>query len=151
MKKIEDALCVKITIYKGCHADEVIYYRNKLPMRIVGQWRWYFEYIAALVKVSNPRRKVELVICNQTLLQGQEYIDARRVTLLRAKKSKMKQLQNTPINDDLFSFGRQAQDVEIQAVQGEIDALERGEFNYYVPPEYINSIKKWITPNETHL
>lgn len=151
MKKIEDALCVKITIYKGCHADEVIYYRNKLPMRIVSQWRWYFEYIAALVKVSNPRRKVELFIGPQTLLQGQEYIDARRVTLLRAKKSKMKQLQNTPINDDLFSFGRQVQDGKIQAVQGEIDALERGEFNYYVPPEYINSIKKWITPNETHL
>lgn len=26
--KIEDAICVKITIYKDYHADEVIYYRN---------------------------------------------------------------------------------------------------------------------------
>lgn len=25
------------------------------------------------------------------------------------------------------------------------------EINYYVPPEYINTIKKWITPDETHL
>ena len=33
----------------------------------------------------------------------------------------------------------------MQNVQGEIDALERGEFNYYVPPEYINTIKRWIT------
>lgn len=147
MKKIngEDAICIKITIYKGYHPDEVIYYRNKLPMRIVNQWRWYFEYIAALVKVSNPRRKVELIICNQTLLQGQEYIDARRATLLRAKKSKIKQLQNTPINDDLFSFTRQSHNEKMQSVQSEIDALERGEFNYYVPPEYINTIKKWIT------
>lgn len=151
MKQLADAICVKITIYKGYQADEVIYYRNKLPMRIVSQWRWYFEYLAALVKVSNPKRKVELFIGPQTLLQGQEYIDARRVTLLRAKKSKMKQLKNTPINDDLFSFGQQEQDRKIQNVQGEIDALERGEFNYYVPPEYINAIKKWITPNETHL
>lgn len=153
MKKIkgEDAICIKITIYKGYHPDEVIYYRNKLPMRIVNQWRWYFEYITALVKVNNPRRKVELVICNQTLLQGQEYIDARRATLLRAKKSKIKQLQNTPINDDLFSFTRQSHNEKMQNVQGEIDALEQGEFNYYVPPEYINTIKKWITPDETHL
>lgn len=143
--KIEDAICVKITIYKDYHADEVIYYRNKLPARIVSKWRWYFEYVAARVKVSNPRRKVELFIGPQTLLQGQEYIDARRATLLQAKKSKMKQLQNTPINDDLFSFGRQEQDRKIQNVQGEIDALERGEFNYYVPPEYINVVKKWIT------
>lgn len=74
--KIEDAICVKITIYKDYHADEVIYYRNKLPARIVSKWRWYFEYVAARVKVSNPRRKVELFIGPQTLLQGQEYIDA---------------------------------------------------------------------------
>lgn len=84
--KIEDAICVKITIYKDYHADEVIYYRNKLPARIVSKWRWYFEYVAARVKVSNPRRKVELFIGPQTLLQGQEYIDARRATLLQAKK-----------------------------------------------------------------
>lgn len=47
MDNMEDTICIKITIYKGCHADEVIYYRNKLPIRIVSQWRWYFEYIAA--------------------------------------------------------------------------------------------------------
>lgn len=144
MKKIqgEDAICIKITIYKGYHPDEVIYYRNKLPMRIVSQWKWYFEYLAALVKVHNPRRKVELTICAQTLLQGQEYINARRATLLRAKKSKIKQLQNTSINDDLFSFTRQSHNEKMQNVQDEIDALERGEYNYYIPPEYINNIKK---------
>lgn len=152
MKKVvEDAICVKITIYKGVHADKVIYYRNKLPMRIVSQWRWYFEYIAARVKVCNPRRKVELFIGPQTLLQGQEYIDARSITLLRAKESKLKKMQDTVINDDLFSFARQDQDNKMQDVQAEIDALKRGEFNYYVPPEYINTIKEWITPNETHL
>lgn len=58
MDNMEDTICIKITIYKGCHADEVIYYRNKLPIRIVSQWRWYFEYIAARVKVNNPKRKV---------------------------------------------------------------------------------------------
>jgi hypothetical protein len=137
-------ICVKIIIYKGCNDGEVIYYRNKLPMWIIEQWRWYFDYLSAIVKVSNPRLKVELTICAQTLKQGQEYIDAKRKTLLRAKESKLKKLHNTPVNDDLFNIAGQEHDKKIQAVQEEIDALERGEFNYYVPATYINKIKKWI-------
>lgn len=140
-------ICVKITIYKGCNDGEVIYYRNKLPMWIIDQWRWYFDYLAALVKVNNPRKKVELTICAQTLKQGLEYIEEKSKMLLRAKKSKLKKLQNTPVNDDLFGETMVEHNRKIQVVQNEIDALERGEFNYYVPPTYINKIKKWIKQN----
>ena len=59
--KIRDGIAVKIVIYSGCLADETIYYRYNLPMRIVERWKWYFEYLAALVKYYNPRRKVELL------------------------------------------------------------------------------------------
>lgn len=31
-----------------------------------------------------------------------------------------------------------------KALEREIEALERGEFNYYVPPTYINKIKLYI-------
>lgn len=141
---VENQICVKIIIYKGCNDGEVIYYRNKLPMWIIEQWRWYFDYLAAIVKVNNPRRKVELIICAQTLKQGQEYIEEKSKTLLRAKESKLKKLENTPVQDDFFGFARDEQDRKIQAVQGEINALKRGEFNYYVPPTYINKIKKWL-------
>lgn len=141
---VENQICVKITIYKGCNDGEVIYYRNKLPMWIIEQWRWYFDYIAALVKVNNPRRKVELITCAQTLKQGQEYIEEKSKTLLRAKETKLKRLENTPVQNDLFNNAKEEQDKEIQAVQGEINAIKRGEFNYYVPPTYINKIKKWI-------
>lgn len=137
-------ICVKITIRKGCNDWEVIYYRNKLPMWIIEQWRWYFDYIAALVKVSNPHLKVEMTICAQTLKQGQEYIEEKSKTLLQTKKSKLKKLQNTPVQYGLFNFAKDEQDRKIQAVQGEINALERGEFNYYVPPTYINKLKNWI-------
>lgn len=41
-------------------------------------------------------------------------------------------------------FAKDERDSKVQAVQGEINALERGEFNYYVPPTYINKIKNWI-------
>lgn len=140
----DNQICVKISIRKACSDWEVIYYRNKLPMSIIEQWRWYFEYLAALVKINNPHKKVELIICAQTLKQGQEYIEEKSKTLLRAKTSKLKELQNTPVQDDFFGFARDEKDRKIKAVQGEIDALKRGEFNYYVPPTYINKIKKWI-------
>jgi hypothetical protein len=113
-------------------------------MWIIEQWRWYFDYLAALVKVNNPRLKVELTVCAQTLKQGQEYIEEKSRTLLRAKKSKLKKLQNTPVQNDFFNFAKDEQDRKIKAVQGEINAIERGEFNYYVPPTYINRIKNWI-------
>lgn len=137
-------ICVKIAVYNGCQVDEVIYYRNKLPVSAIEKWRWYFEYIAALVKVHNPRRKVELTICAQTLLQGQEYIVARTKTLLKAKKSRLNRLDKSPINDDLFGITSEQNQRRKEQIQSEIDALERGEFNYYVPPTYINNIKNWI-------
>lgn len=79
---IDNQICVKITIRKGVCDYDVIYYRNKLPLWVVEQWRWYFDYLAALVKVNNPRLKVELTICAQTLKQGQEYIEEKTKTLL---------------------------------------------------------------------
>ena len=141
---VENQICVKIIIYKGCNDGEVIYYRNKLPLWIIEQWRWYFDYLAALVKVNNPRRKVELIICAQTLKQGQEYIEEKSKNLIRAKETKLKRLENTTVQDDLFNYAKDEREKKIQAVQGEINALKRGEFNYYVPVTYINKIKKWI-------
>ena len=138
-------ICVKIAIYNGCQVEEVIYYRNRLPMRIIEKWRWYFEYLAALIKIHNPRRKVEWTICAQTLLQGQEYIDEKSKTLLRAKRAQVKRLDSTNIiNDDLFGYQTQQLNARKERIQAEIEALERGEFNYYIPPTYINRLKRWL-------
>lgn len=137
-------ICIKIMVYDKCHVEEVVYYRNKLPMWIVEQWKWYFEYLAARIKVKNPRRKVELVICAQTLLQGEEYIKAKTITLLRAKRIQLKKQQERPIDVDLFGFAQEIRSKKIEALMAEIEALERGEFNYYVPQTYINTIKEWI-------
>lgn len=139
-------ICVKITIYKGSHADEVVYYRNKLPFEIAEKWKWYFEYIAALVKVNNPKRKVELAMCVQTLLQGQEYIEAKSKTMLRAKRGLLNRLKQGVVDEDLFGFNQQRNEEKRKRIENEIAALERGEFNYYVPQTYINKIKQFIKP-----
>ena len=142
--KEDPQICIKIMVYDKCHVEEVVYYRNKLPMWIVEQWRWYFEYLAARIKVTHPRRKVELVICAQTLLQGEEYIAVKSASLLKAKKGQLKRLQERPVVPDLFGFSQEVRTKKIEALESEIQALERGEFNYYVPVTNINKVKQWM-------
>ena len=110
-------ICIKIMVYDKLHVDEVVYYRNKLPMWIVEQWKWYFEYVAARIKVRHPRRKVELVICAQTLLQGEEYIAIKSASFLKAKKGQLKRLQERPIVPDLFGFSQEVGNKKIAALE----------------------------------
>ena len=138
-------IAVKINIYKGWWVEEVIYYRYNQPLQLVQRWIWYFEYLAALVKVHNPHRKVELIICSQdNMLCGEDYIREKTKNLLRAKKRKLKQTRHGYYEDDLFGFTKAERENKLSDIQEEIDALERGEFRYYVPPTEINNIKKWI-------
>ena len=144
MKKLS-GIAVKINLYKGLWVEEVIYYRYNQPLQLVQRWMWYFEYLAALVKVHNPHRKVELIICSQDyMLCGEDYISEKTKNLLRAKKRKLKQTKHGYYEDDLFGFTKAERENKISDIQEEIDALERGEFRYYVPPTEINNIKKWI-------
>lgn len=122
---------------------------NLLPLRYAyahrGEMEWYFEYLTAIVKRANPRRKVELTICaQQNCLCGAEYVSERTKNLLRAKNIKLKKLRMGEIEDDLFSMAKADNEAKIESVRREIEALERGEFNYYVPPTYINKIKLYL-------
>ena len=136
--------CVKIVIYERLHAYKVVYYRNKLPMRLIEKWKWYFEYLTARIKVSNPRRKVDLTICPQELLQGKEYVERKRETLLIAYRSALKKCERGVIDDDLFSYKSIENEKKRQRILNNIKALEAGEFNLYVPVEYINTLKEFI-------
>lgn len=144
MSKIYNQICVKISVYNGTHVDKVVYYRNKLPVFIVEKWRWYFEYLAARIKVKHPRRKVELTICPQTLLQGDEFVQEKIKNLLRHRRSRLKKLIESPVETDLFSRNADERQREINQVKSEIESLEKGEYNGYIPPVYINEIKNWI-------
>lgn len=144
MVSFKAEICVKITVYNGSHADKVVYYRNKLPMAVIEKWRWYFEYLAARIKVKHPRRRVDLVICSQTLLQGDEFKQEKIKYLLRHRRSRLQKLINTPVTSDLFFSNQMELKKKIEQTRAEIDSLEKGEYNGYVPPVYINNIKQWI-------
>ena len=137
-------ICVKILIYKGYLADRVVYYRNRLPLFVVEKWKWYFEYLAARIKVNNPRIKVELIICQQDLLQGDEYKQKKIQDLLKANKSKLQKMLLQPIEADLFGSNEETHRAKIEALQAKVDKLEEGEFDGYIPEVYINDVKNYI-------
>lgn len=145
MSKIKlNCFCVKITVYKGYFADKVVYYRGCISIDTLMRWRWFFEYLAARIKVKNPKRTVKLTICPQTLLLGDEYVEQKIINLLRSKRSKLQKLMNTPIAIDLFNFNQIDVDKKIEQTRAEIAALEGGVYTGWVPPYYINEIKRWI-------
>jgi hypothetical protein len=145
MSKIQPSwICVKITVYKGCYADKVVYYRGQISIDMLEKWRWYFEYLAARIKVKHPRRKVELTICPQTLPLGDEYVQEKIKNLLRHRRAKLQKLINTHVESDLFNDNQIDLEKKIEQTREEIAALDRGEYTGWVPPYYINEIKQWI-------
>jgi hypothetical protein len=136
---------VKITLYKGYYADAVVYYNYAIPHVVFSKYEWYFDYLAALVKVRFPHEKVELLKSQQgtkPFLAGKDYIEKKSQSLLKAKRSQLKQLETKGFDDDLFSFKGQEIEEKKDRIRKEIEDLENGKFNYWFPPTYINRIKE---------
>lgn len=126
------------------HIDDVVYYRSGMTPDFVTRWRWYFEFLAALVKVANPRRRVEVWSGPVDIMLGDEWHQHRRAALLKSRHIKLKQLRNFKPNDDLFGFGMADHEEDVSKVQRQIELLERDEFPIAGFPEYINRIKDYI-------
>lgn len=142
--------CVRISISMlSCHlVEEVVYYRRQMSLDTLMKWMWYFEYLAALVKVHNPHRRVEFWAGCDEFLSEQDEIEKKAKSLLSRKLAQIKKLKGEVVQDDLFGFTQAKHDEKIERVQGEIDALQRGEANFYYVKEYKNVIKKWCKSNK---
>lgn len=138
------SICARILIYDGLYPEKVIYLRSGMDIDFAVRWRWYFDYLAALVKVHHPKRKVELSVGVQDVLLGQEWIDFRTANLLKNRRAKLKRLEMEIVEDDLFNFKSQDHQTKISKVKKEIEQLENGTYPIPVFPEYVNEIKKWI-------
>lgn len=126
------------------HIDDVVYYRSGMSPDFVTRWLWYFEYLAALVKVHNPKRRVELVKGPTDILLGKEWHEYRRGVLLKSRRRKLKELEKGVIDDDLFHFKSRDNEAERAKIQSQIDALEKDEYPFPEFPEYINKIKQYV-------
>ena len=143
----EDNIFVKISLFRKYYiADGVIYYRNRISVDLAIKYKWYFEYIAALLKSEYPKDEIRIEIGRQGLLQGDDYIQSKKPTLLSHKKSQLSRLKRDSKNasSDLFGFDILCIKEKIRRIETEIETLEKGEFPYYVPPTYINKVKEYI-------
>lgn len=134
---------VKITIYNGSLA-EVVYYRRYMTIDFVIRWRWFFEYLAARIKVAHPRKKVEILCGRIDLLTPAEYAAKKRESLLRAKRGQVNRLKNTPDELDLFDIAINKKREKIERIENEIQRLENGEQIFWVYEDYINKIHKYV-------
>lgn len=134
----------KILLYDGHYPDRVIYLRTHMTIDQVIKWRWYFEYLQALVKVRHPRRKVELTIGPSDTKLGQEWKEFHTANLLRHRKAKLKKLMNEKVQDDLFHFHSEERAESIRKVKMEIAQLEQGIYPIVEFPDYVNLIKQYI-------
>lgn len=138
---------VKITISMANEpniVEEVVYYRRYMDLDFFLRWAWYFEYLAARVKVANPRRVVELIGGSDEWLSEEEERRTKSASLLKAKLNQIRKLKKEVINDDLFGLTSAKHDAKIKRVQNDIDALQEGTFDVFYMPEYKNTIKDWI-------
>lgn len=126
------------------HIDDVIYYRSGMSPDFVARWMWYFEYLAARVKVSNPRRRVEIYHGPADIMLGKEWHEYRRLAMLKSRNIKLKQLQKITPDSDLFGFAREDQEKRIDEVKRQMELLERDEYPISDFPEYINKIKEYL-------
>ena len=126
------------------HIDDVVYYRSGMSPDFVQRWRWFFDYLAALVKVANPRRRVEVWSGPVDIMLGDEWHQHGRAALLKSRTIKLKQLRNFTPRDDLFGFAMADHERHVGKVQKQIELLERDEFPIADFPEYINKIKDYI-------
>lgn len=100
MKSTEDySYWYKIVCYNGKYpnsgAKEILYWDN-MPFDVRVKWNWYFEYRHALLKVQNPKSKVDSVWgkkerTNATPEEIEKEKNIRRRTTI---KRKITQFQN---------------------------------------------------------
>lgn len=125
--------------------DDVIYYRSGMSVDFAIRWRWYFEYLAARVKVMHPRCKVGLVITHSDgILLGKEWHEHRRSTMIKTVNRKLSELENTSIQDDLFGFTSQDIQSKIAELRDKLKHLMDDTYPIPEMPEYINKIKQYI-------
>ena len=139
-------LIVKIAISNETdyyHIDEVVYYRSGMSPDFIEKWLWYFQYLAALIKVHNPRRKVQFYCGPQLVKLGQEWHEYRRNVMIKSRRTKLKQLENCIVDDDLFHFKSEDNEKKKNEIKSQIASLERDEYPIPEFPEYINKIKRY--------
>lgn len=138
---------VKITVsmrnYPGI-PEATIYYRQKMTLDLLTEYGWYFRWMASLVQARHPHRKVSLACFDTTFPCGEDWIRGNLPKRLMSKRRQLAaQNRKASTPEDLFGIGAEKAARKAETIRREIERLENGDYDYYVPPAYINDIRKW--------
>ena len=137
--------CVKISVGKRrtCSVDDVVYYRRYMDLDFVLRWQWYFHYISALVQVRHPELFVKTIISRVDMLTPAEYVEKKRVDLIKAQKAKLTKIKGIPVKYDLFGYNQTERVEKVEAIEERLKNLESGVVDFWVYADYINKIKSY--------
>lgn len=134
--------------YRSHINDETVYYRYKVPFDQVVRFRWYFEWITALIKATHPHRKVTLDILKRdenSVKCGDDYIREALPNKIKGLRAKITAEKNRAMRgEDLFGFAAQRAAERIRSYEERLARYEEGEVDFWVPPTYINKIRDWF-------
>ena len=142
--KIEFVVKITISDVNGYHVEDVVYYRRGMSFSMVMRWQWYFQYLAALLKVDHPRRAVKCFIMRMDMMTTEEYIEWKRANLIKAQKAKLTKLDRNPPRWDLFGFAHAEWLEDKEKAEKRLADLEAGKNDFWVMTEYVNRLKKWL-------
>ena len=85
-----------VKIYSGKQAggNPCVYYKTGLTFAIIVKWSWYFEYRAALIKVVNPRFKVDLDIKGYDYVEPKQEKEKKMRDKIKGKKATITKFEN---------------------------------------------------------
>lgn len=140
---------VKITISHSNYyftAERTVYYRSGMSPDFVTRWLWFFEYLAARIKVANPRRRVELWKgpLSDGILLGADWHEYRRGVMIKTRERKLAKLEQGVVDDDLFHFKSSDNAARCEVLRQELADLKADRFPIPEFPIYINEVKHYI-------
>lgn len=128
------------------HMDDVVYYRSGMTPDFVVRWRWFFDYLAALVKVNNPHRNVVFYTGPQSedIRLGKEWYEHRKAVMLKTANRVVNRLKAMPVESDLFGYNASDRDRQLEEWTNKIALLEADKYPIPGFPEYINKVKEYV-------
>lgn len=151
ISKKEAIVGVSITVsIKNEYVVEEVVYFNLLPISIAFNHKWWFEWVAALIKVRHRHREVKLKIEKLSdeiaFMMSPEYRERKRENILKRKQSELiKLLRLRSSGTDLFSGTDFCPyRARIKKLEYDICKLNNDDYYIYQPGQYKNNIRKWI-------
>ena len=75
-------------------SQEQVYFRNDMTYEFMKKWEWYFEYRAALLRVENPKIKLEFSIVRYDYELPSDIYETRLKNIIKSRRGNLTKYKN---------------------------------------------------------